>query len=277
MSDRDRISLRNASHIFLKDEVFEGDFAIPMFTEDFEFDCHELKPLLIALLNGTLRAQGYLAKVRIDYPEFDQDTEEHQLAEVSRRLRQNSAFMLGLDQEAEETDVPPEIWWSTGAIWEQSSLWLSNPMSQNESSGRGLRPFPPSSDDPAQPYEREELIFFRDISLSVAELNNWVGRNMALRKDISGKNPRNAGRKAKEDWGRVRDFLLSQIDELKEWEGWDDVWADIQHLLEDKTRFDGNNHPHKSFQEWLRRNDTGAYKRLQNSIKNSPQYRSLPQ
>ena len=277
-----RISLNNAALCLCQGVPFVPDNVCEIEGLSGDLYADALLPLLLALGKGEISATGKLAKVRVDWPEFGDDTSNSDLTRVLTKWRSGAAFVLGLAVEEDERNVPEDLWRQIGTVWEASSLWLLDGAEQFEDHLRKLKPYPPSSADPERPYEREELACFSNVRLFVSELSRVFGDSssgdLSIAQPGRTANVRNAGRKSKEDWQTISAFLLSKAKTEPEfdWESWDHIWADIHHLLTDPNHFDRQDTPYKGLQEWLRRNDTDSLKSLKIRIKNSPSYVRKP-
>lgn len=273
-----KISLRNAAICVAHGRQFVPDCLCGV--DDFKgkLDVARLMPLLEALTNGSIVAKGKLAKARVDTPDFDLKISENTLHFVSAQWRSNDDFLLGIAVEDCEADVPAELWWNIGTIWEQSILWAIKGNEQFLERLRQLKPYPPSFFDPQSPYQREELPCFWEVNLCVDELSRVMGDygsgSLGGGETRRTSNLRNAGRNSSEDWASVADDLMNKIESNPElvWASWAQVWADVQSLLRDPKKFEDMETPHKSFEEWLRRNDLKSLNELKSRIKTSRSY-----
>lgn len=273
-----RISLSNAALCIQQGRTPEPDNVCEIVGVEGEIDPEALRPLLLALGNGSLQADGYLARVRIDVPEFDLDTHDAAVQQAHLLWRANAEFELGLAQEDTAIAVPPTLWSPRTVVWERSTVWILDPQDDFRKRCKALRPFPAGSQDPPRPFEREEALCFREISFSVDELIAAHGPVDTTSKtsvaSSSIKNPRNAGRKATGQWEVIAPYLQEQIaaNPALVWESWLDLMADMNNYVRDTHQKKSVGGTEKAFKEWLRANDAELLEQIRKRIKTSRSY-----
>lgn len=270
-----RISLINAALCIQQSRTPEPDNVCEIKEIAGDIDADVLKPFLLALGEGSLRAEGYLARVRIDVPEFKGDAHDDVIQKARELWRASADFELGLAQEDSATAVPPTLWSRRTVIWERSTVWIMDPQQCFRNRCKTLKPFPAESEDPPQPFEREEALCFREVSFAVDELTAALVPLAATSQsnDASSpvKNPRKAGRRAQGHWEIIAPHLREQIatSPAPVWESWSDLMAAMEQYVRvshHKTSLGGSE---KAFKEWLRVNDGELLENLRKRIKTS--------
>ncbi len=270
----DRISLLNIARCLIEDRPFESDVVLPFPSSDVIESTEVLKPLLLALSGGELKAEGVFSRIRLDYPEFDTCIKDAQPIQLSAEFRGKKHIILGIGGESRPTDIPSTAWWFEGAIWEKSIVWVSNPVYFDETRWRRLKIQPTVPFTPKRPYEFEELICFNEVTLSLDDVLRWADAHKTETSKKTIRNERGAGRKAVEDWREVEEFLRNAIEHDTVWASWHDVWGDVVGMLKVVNAKVTNDQPYKKLENHLRRNNKSLLELLRTHIQSSPSYKT---
>ncbi|MEO9632153.1 MAG: hypothetical protein ABJG14_17115 [Sulfitobacter sp.] len=268
----DRISLLNAVRCLLEDKPFESDVALPLPSSEFIEATDVMKPLLSALSRGELHGEGIFARVRLDYPEFDDTTTNSELSRLSVDFRQQEQIILGIGIEREPSKIPASSWWFEGAIWEKSILWVSAQQHFDEQRWRGLKIQPTVSFLPERPYEFEELICFHEVSLPLNDVVRWADRMRGETSHKATHNARKAGRKSSEDWESIENHLQNEIENGKVWRDWFEVWDDIVGMMKVVNPNVTDGQPYQKLTNHLDRNNQVLLHHLRTRIRTSRSY-----
>lgn len=265
----DRISLLNAARCLLEGKQFECDVVLPLPSGEFIEETDALTPFLLALRKGELEAKGVFSRIRLDYPELDDTANHAQLSRLSVEFRQKEQIILGIGEERHPTDIPPTAWWFEGAIWEQSILWVSIRDFFDEKQWRDLKIQPTVAFVPQRPYEFEELICFREVTLSLDDALGWADAHSVAALKNTTHNERKAGAKPTENWKEIEEYLEAEVSTGTIWTKWEDVWFSIQHLLRDPDASVGKNQPSQKLRKRLSDHNEPLLGRLREQIQTS--------
>ncbi|PCJ08700.1 MAG: hypothetical protein COB16_06260 [Rhodobacteraceae bacterium] len=135
----DRISLSYVVHCLLESKNLESDSAEPGMDNEFPRKTEFFVPLIQTLQTGEIEARGTFSRVRLDHPQFDENTTNAQLLLLSADFRVRRDIVIGVGKEAEPSNIPSAAWWYEGAIWEKSALWVNDRVTIDESRWRDLK------------------------------------------------------------------------------------------------------------------------------------------
>ncbi len=259
------ISMAYAIDCQLEGRAPEPDSAKPVREHKFPERTDVFEPFILALQSGSIRSKGFFSVVDLDLPALEGDISERDVGLSCAAWRKRGDIRLGCGSETKATDIPTSAWWYEGAIWERSTLWISDQAAfESRRNGLVIERLIPSL--PERPYGFERTLCFLDVQLSLDDLKAWMSTKSIS--SASGKKPneRGAGMKPTEDYDAITEHLKKLIAEGKEWKSWRWVWEDVRDFFRNPSERDGSDQPSKKLEQHLSAHEPEFYDTLRGRI-----------